>query len=166
MAFLVVVAAEVAAVAGSSPRQSVRAIVVHDGKLLLMKRNKYGQEFYALVGGGIDKGDTPEEALIREVQEVTQLDVANPRLVMKQSGGAYGEQFIFTAEYVRGEPALSADSEEAQAHAQGENLYEPVWLPVEQLAGVKLLPAELQPLLLQGLANNFSSGLIEFSIAE
>ena len=41
----------------------VRAIVVKENKLLVMHRNKFGHEYDTLVGGGIDVGETPEQAL-------------------------------------------------------------------------------------------------------
>lgn len=47
-------------------------LIVKNNKFLLLKRAKeignFG-ELYGLVGGGIEKGETPEEALKREVSE-------------------------------------------------------------------------------------------------
>ena len=43
-------------------RTAVRAIVIKDQSLLVMHRNKFGQEFYALVGGGVDYGESAEQA--------------------------------------------------------------------------------------------------------
>jgi len=51
-------------------------IMTEDGGVVLIKR-KYPpfQNYYALPGGFIEKGETPERALIREVKEETNLDV-------------------------------------------------------------------------------------------
>jgi 8-oxo-dGTP pyrophosphatase MutT (NUDIX family) len=152
--------------AGNVTRRSVRAIVVHDNHVLVMKRNKFGKHFYALVGGGIDPGEEPEAALLREVREEAELKVTDPRLVIVQDAGVFGEQYIYLCEYVAGTPALAADSEEAQDNAAGLNLYEPLWLPVDELAGIDLLPKELKPLIIAGLKHGFPDKPIHFSVVE
>ncbi len=50
-------------------RPSARAIIEKDGKLLLVYSRKY--DYYKFPGGGIEKGETGENALIREVLEET-----------------------------------------------------------------------------------------------
>jgi len=58
-------------------RPSAYAIVVHGGKILLTKQ--HGK--YELPGGGVDFGELPEAASLRETSEETGINVANPRLV-------------------------------------------------------------------------------------
>ena len=48
-------------------RPSVRGIIIKDGKILMIHSLKY--DYYKLPGGGIEKGESFEEALIREVNE-------------------------------------------------------------------------------------------------
>ena len=50
-------------------RPSARAIIVKDGKVLLNYIAKH--ECYEFPGGGIEAGETPEQAMIREVAEET-----------------------------------------------------------------------------------------------
>lgn len=54
-------------------RPSVYAIIVDKGKVLLL--NTFHTGTYALPGGGIDIGETIEEALKREVREETGLEI-------------------------------------------------------------------------------------------
>ena len=54
-------------------RPTVRGIIEKDGKLALVHKKEY--DYYAFPGGGIDAGETYEEALIREVREETGLIV-------------------------------------------------------------------------------------------
>ncbi len=54
-------------------RPTVRGIIEKDGKLALIHKKEY--DYYAFPGGGIDEGETYEEALIREVKEETGLIV-------------------------------------------------------------------------------------------
>lgn len=50
-------------------RPSVRAVIHRNGKVLLVYSKKYN--YYKFPGGGIEDGETKEEALIREVREET-----------------------------------------------------------------------------------------------
>lgn len=46
-----------------------RCIVVRDGKVLMVKMKVHGKEHWCLPGGGIEKGESPEEAALRELEE-------------------------------------------------------------------------------------------------
>ena len=48
-------------------RPSARAIIERDGKVLVMHSRKFN--YYKFPGGGIEQGETPEQALVREVRE-------------------------------------------------------------------------------------------------
>ncbi len=54
-------------------RPSVRAIIIRDGKLAMVYSEKY--DYYLFPGGGIDAGESMEEALVREVAEELGLEV-------------------------------------------------------------------------------------------
>lgn len=63
-------------------REAVRAIISIHNKMALVKSDKYG--YYKFPGGGIEKGETHLEALIRETREETGLKLS------PQSVKAYG----------------------------------------------------------------------------
>ena len=139
-------------------RRAVRAIVVKDDHLLVMHRNKFGQEYYTLIGGGIDSGESHEQALLREVAEETGVQVARPELVVVEEAGApFGTQYIYLCQYVSGEPLLHADSEEAKVHALGQNLYTPMWLSLSELADVPFRSEALKRELIKGFLQGFAS---------
>ena len=48
-------------------RNSARSIIINDKKLLLIYSKKY--DYYKFPGGGIEAGETPIEAVIRETRE-------------------------------------------------------------------------------------------------
>ena len=145
-------------------RIASRLIMARNGQILVMHRNKFGSEYYALIGGGVDAGEDPMHALSREVREETGLMSANPRLVyVEEAGKPYGTQYIYTADYVSGEPVLSPDSDEAKIHNMGSNLYKPVWLDIEKLPNVPFLSTELKNMLINDLKNGFPDKPIKFS---
>lgn len=146
-------------------RQAVRAIVVKDGHLLVMHRNKFGHEYYALVGGAIRPGEDMEHALHRELQEEASIVVANPRLVIaEQAGIMYGNHYIYLCDYVSGEPRLSPDSEEAKISAMGKNIYTPMWLPVTELPNVNFPPNELKHVLISALRDGFPAEPLQLTV--
>ncbi|PZM85670.1 hypothetical protein DLH72_01655 [Candidatus Gracilibacteria bacterium] len=55
------------------------ALLIKNGKLLIQDRkdiSKYGEE-WSFFGGAIEKGESPKQALIREIKEELGLDISN-----------------------------------------------------------------------------------------
>ena len=64
------------------PVVGVGAVVLSEGKILLEKRkNEPGRGKWSIPGGLVDLGESPEQAVVREVLEETCLEVDEPRLV-------------------------------------------------------------------------------------
>lgn len=148
-------------------RQAVRAIVVANGHLLVVHRNKFGHEYYTLPGGGLKPGEAAEHALYRKLSEETGVTVVNPRLVIvEHAGDPYGTQYVYLCQYVSGEPRLHPDSEEAKISALGQNLYSPRWLPLQSLASVPFRSEALKVMIMQGLNNGFPADPIEINTSQ
>lgn len=141
----------------SNMRRAVRAIVIKDGHLMVMHRNKFGLEYYTLIGGGIDMGESPEQALARELREETGVKIANPRLVIiEDAGDVFGMQYVYLCDYVSGEPHLAIDSEEAKISELGQNLYVPMWLDIRMLPTLPFRSEELKQALLGAFDKGFT----------
>ena len=57
---------------------TVKAIVIYKGKILTLKKVKPstdGLGYWEMPGGGLEYGETPHEALTRELKEETGLDI-------------------------------------------------------------------------------------------
>jgi len=64
------------------PVVGVGAVVISENKILLEKRkNEPGKGKWSIPGGLVDLGESPEQAVIREVKEETCLEVDAPRLI-------------------------------------------------------------------------------------
>ena len=60
------------------------AVIIKDGLILLIHRFMDNREYYVLPGGGVEEGETVEEAVIREVKEETSFDAKiNKKLLEK-----------------------------------------------------------------------------------
>ncbi|NTW27832.1 MAG: NUDIX hydrolase [Coriobacteriia bacterium] len=60
----------------ASPRVRVAAVILIDGKVILVRQSRGAAPYFLLPGGGVDYRETLEQALIREVHEETGLIVA------------------------------------------------------------------------------------------
>ncbi len=49
-------------------RDSARSIIIRDGRIAMIHSQKY--DYYKFPGGGIENGENPVEAMIRETQEI------------------------------------------------------------------------------------------------
>lgn len=137
-------------------RKAARAIIILDNNLLVMHRNKFGHEYYTLVGGGVDVGETPEDTLVREVTEETSLRLTQFRHVfIEHADEVFGDQYIYLCEFPGGTVALPDDSDEAQINQLGKNLYTPMWLPLDKLPTVEFLSERLKQAILDGIKNGW-----------
>jgi 8-oxo-dGTP diphosphatase len=60
----------------------VGAVVVHDGRLLVVRRGREpGRGLWSVPGGRVERGESAQEAVVREVAEETALAVTAGRLV-------------------------------------------------------------------------------------
>lgn len=137
-------------------RKAARAIIFRNDALLVMKRNKFGYKKYVLIGGGVSHGESVEQALVREVREETGLEISKYKLVgVEHAGDMYGIQYVFLCEDPGGEVALHPDTEEAKIHALGQNLYEPMWLPIKDLADSTFVSEKLKQFIIDGVNHGF-----------
>lgn len=65
-----------------SIRIRVAGILVQDGKILLVRHEKNDKSYWLIPGGGVDFGESAEEALIREFQEEVGLPIQVGPLVL------------------------------------------------------------------------------------
>lgn len=138
-------------------KEAARAIIIKDGKILLMHRNKYGSQYYTLVGGRIDTNETPEQALVREVKEETGLNVVAGSLVFIEDHPApYNKQLIYVCNIApHGEVAIQHNSEEAYMNKFDMNVHTPVWVNIKSFGNVQFRTPQLQAAILEALKKGF-----------
>lgn len=136
-------------------RHAARAIIIRNNALLVIHRNKFGKEYYTLPGGGIEAGESPSDAVIRELQEEAGFTISSPRLVFVESPSAkYGIQHVFLCKDPGGKAMLQEDSIEAKLHTQG-NLHTPEWVDFDVLDKYPFRSEKLKAAILQGIRHGF-----------
>ena len=112
------------------------AVIVDMDQVAVIKRARNGAEYYVFPGGGMEDGESPEQATIREVFE--ELGV---HIKIKESLGTVqfnGTQHYFIAEIIGGVFGTGAGEEFEADRNRG--TYEPMWMPINQLLSVDVRP--------------------------
>ena len=114
------------------------AIIVQEGKIALIKRIREGETYYVFPGGGIEEGETPEEATKREAYEELGVHIKVEHLIAKVE--YRGTEYYFNARIIGGVFG-SGKAEEFELKDRGS--YIPLWLPIHELEKVNIKPYEV-----------------------
>jgi 8-oxo-dGTP diphosphatase len=116
------------------PYLAVSAAIFHAGRVLIVRRGTPPmQGVFTLPGGGVELGETLEQAIVREVREETGLAIepialaGYRQVIARDADGGIERHFVilpFAARYLAGEIALNAE------------LVEAAWLWPAELSGL------------------------------
>lgn len=137
--------------------KAARAIVIHNNKILVMRRNKQGSDYYTLVGGKVGDTESIEQGLIREVKEETGMQLTAASLVFTEKHPEpYNDQYIYLCQAASYDSVgLSADSEEALMNKHGINIHEPMWVSLQLFEKLPFLTGPLQKAIVTALKKKF-----------
>lgn len=124
------------------------AVILKDNQILLFRRVKEGWgEYWVFPGGGAEEGETPEQAMVREVQEELSLRVTEYKLLfevfndftMNEKYPPRQEYFYLVTGFT-GEVKLGG--EEAGRMSEADQYY-PTWVPLPQVKDMVNLKPEV-----------------------
>jgi 8-oxo-dGTP diphosphatase len=118
-------------------------VVIDHGDILVIRRRKDGREYAVLPGGGVELGESPEEACLRELFEETGLRGALGKVLSvepEETGPAF--YFSVTVESRR----LALGDPEASRLSQN-NYYQPDWVPKASVGLINLVPESARSVL-------------------
>jgi 8-oxo-dGTP diphosphatase len=148
----------------SGPRHTARGIIIHNGQILLMERWRPGIHYFSIPGGGIEKGETPEQTVAREIEEETTVIAKVDRKVIEMRDGETSHE-IFLCEYISGQPHLPQHAPE-YLHMSDDNRFKPGWMSVSNLPDLPF--TYWQPVkkpLVEGMRNGFGGEVVIVSSA-
>lgn len=131
-------------------RMRAGIVLIEEDKVALIERHRAGLEYYVFPGGGVDEGETPQHAAIREAMEELGVEVA-----LKQKVAVIrfdqSTQIYFLVERVGGEfgTGIGEEFTDADPNDPQEGIYIPAWMPIDELPQhEKVFPADLARLVL------------------
>jgi len=138
-------------------RTRAGVVLIENDKVALIERHRAGLDYYVFPGGGVDVGETSQQAAIREAMEELGVEVAIKQQVavihFDQSTQVY-----FLVERVSGEFGTGTGEEftDSDPSDPQEGIYVPVWMPIEELPQQqKVFPADMAKLVLQSRINGW-----------
>jgi len=122
--------------------RNVAIIILYDQdkKILLQHRAEDAERlpgYWAFFGGGIEAGETPEQAVKRETLEELNYTLKNPRLIMKQdflSKDETNEKHVFVEEF---------DPSKKITLGEGQNFG---WFHLSEISGLKIIDHDIEVL--------------------
>ena len=105
-----------------------------------MYRNNSGSEYFTYIGGGVEDGESPEEAVVRETYEESSIHVNVSKLLyhVKRRNGE--EHYFYLCDYIKGHPEVQKGTNEFADNQTGQNMHIPKWVPITELPSLTIYP--------------------------
>ena len=132
------------------PSNRIRSavILVQNGKVALIQRDRAGKTYYLFPGGGVEHPETLEQAAIREAQEELGVDVEVEGLgaIVRFRDLSLSDkaQYYFHAHIVGGEFGRGEGEELFAEEISESGSYHPVWVALEELYKNDVRPIALK----------------------
>jgi 8-oxo-dGTP diphosphatase len=134
---------------------SFRAAVIlfQDDKIALIERHRSDLHYFTYPGGHVEKGETAEQAAVRETEEELGIKVKIQKL-LAEIWWHDKPQFYYLVEKVSGVFGTGMGEEILDPHP-GRGTYKPVWVPVEALRDLPVLPRSMTDMVLESRSDGW-----------
>jgi 8-oxo-dGTP pyrophosphatase MutT (NUDIX family) len=132
--------------------------LIKENKVALIERHRAGLDYYVFPGGGVDEGETPEQAAIRETMEELGIEVAIKQKVAEINLGPKSRQIYFLVEHVSGEFGTGTGEEftDSDPNDPDEGVYVPIWMPIDELPQrTNIYPVDLAKLVVNSVRDGW-----------
>ena len=126
-------------------RNRAGIILIHEGKLALIERHRQGRHYFAYPGGGVDEGETDEQAAIREAEEELGIRVKIVKKAAEILRTGRRNQVYFLVDWVDGEFGNGTGEEYGEVDPF-HGTYHPLWMPLEEILEKNVVPHGLAEL--------------------
>jgi mutator protein MutT len=134
-------------------------ILIEDDKLALIERHRAGLHYFTFPGGGVDEGESPQQAAVREAEEELGITVSIKQKVAEVQFGQKNRQIYFLVERTGGEFGTGTGEEFAESnhHNPQRGIYIPVWRSIDELPQlINVYPADVARLVVKSKTEGWS----------
>ena len=134
-------------------------VLIQDNKVALIERHRAGLDYFVFPGGGVDEGESPEQAAVREAMEELGVEVAIKQKVAEVQVGRKSRQIYFLAEQTGGEfgTGIGEEYTDSDPGDPEEGIYIPIWMPVDELLHHQnIYPADLAKLVVRSIREGWA----------
>ena len=139
-------------------------ILIKENKVALIERHRAGLDYFVFPGG-VDEGESVEQAAIRETMEELGIEVVIKQKVAVIQFGPNSRQVYFLVEQTGGEFGTGLGEEYTQSDPANsdEGIYIPVWMPIaELLHRHNIYPADVARLVVRSVKEGWLQGTSVF----
>ena len=138
-------------------------VLIDENKVALIERHRAGLHYFVFPGGGVDEGESPEQAAVREAMEELGIKVAIKQKVAVIQIGRKSRQVYFLVDQINGEFGTGAGEEytDSDPNDPEEGIYFPVWMPIDELLlHDKVYPLAVARLVVKSVQEGWSKDAI------
>ena len=135
-------------------KNRVRAIIIENDKVLLIKRTKPDLVYWVIPGGGVEDGETNEQALKRECREELGVNVEIKDLVLEivsEKEETAGQKEYFYQVNILDGVVGSGNGPEFQINSGYSGKYDIEWVDINNLSKIDLKPEKIKDSILKYL---------------
>ena len=114
------------------------AVIAKNGKILIMQRSKkmsFGS-LWEFPGGKIEKDETPNQAIVREMFEETELIVSPIKILMKTTYVFGDKEIVIT--FIECQLKEESNNPKLKVHDDF------MWIDIKEMLGIKFAPADVE----------------------
>ncbi len=131
-------------------QKRVRAVIIKEGKVLLIKRTKNDSIYWVVPGGALEEKETNEEAIERECKEELGIKIKIGDLLLevdsKKPETKNQKEYFYLCDIIDGVSG-SGVGPEFQKNSSYSGDYDIEWRDIDDLKDVDLRPEEIRDLI-------------------
>ncbi|HET6594843.1 MAG TPA: NUDIX domain-containing protein [Anaerolineales bacterium] len=134
-------------------------VLIQDHKVALIERHRAGLDYFVFPGGGVEKGESLEQAAVREAMEELGVEIVLRQKVAEVRVGQTSRHIYFLVEQIGGKFGAGVGEEYTDSDPQSpeEGIYIPIWMPIAELLDHQnIYPADVARLVVRSVREGWA----------